>query len=93
MKKKIKILISQPVPGNLNSPFHDLAKKRNLNIVFNPFLAIEGETVKNIRLKKINIPVAPALIANSFLKGKEIAQELGFPLVIRPSFTLGGSGS
>ena len=44
-------------------------------------------------LKKINIPVAPALIANSFLKGKEIAQELGFPLVIRPSFTLGGSGA
>ena len=44
-------------------------------------------------LRKINIPVAPALIANSFLKGKEIAQELGFPLVIRPSFTLGGSGA
>ena len=44
-------------------------------------------------LKKINIPVAPALTANSFLKGKEIAQELGFPLVIRPSFTLGGSGA
>ncbi len=44
-------------------------------------------------LKKINIPVAPSLIANSFLKGKEIAQELGFPLVIRPSFTLGGSGA
>ena len=44
-------------------------------------------------LKKINIPVAPALIANSFLKGKEIAQKLGFPLVIRPSFTLGGSGA
>ena len=44
-------------------------------------------------LKRINIPVAPALTANSFLKGKEIAQELGFPLVIRPSFTLGGSGA
>ncbi|MCK5638088.1 MAG: carbamoyl-phosphate synthase large subunit, partial [Flavobacteriaceae bacterium] len=29
----------------------------------------------------------------SFLKGKEIAQEFGFPLVIRPSFTLGGSGA
>ena len=43
-------------------------------------------------LKKINIPVAPAKTANSFLKGKEIAQEFGFPLVIRPSFTLGGSG-
>ncbi len=44
-------------------------------------------------MKKINIPVAPAKIANSFLKGKEIAQEFGFPLVIRPSFTLGGSGA
>ena len=31
-------------------------------------------------------------IAKSFLRGKEIAQEIGFPLVIRPSFTLGGSG-
>jgi carbamoyl-phosphate synthase large subunit len=41
----------------------------------------------------IDIPVAPAMIANSFLKGKEIAQEFGFPLVIRPSFTLGGSGA
>jgi carbamoyl-phosphate synthase large subunit len=41
----------------------------------------------------IDIPVAPARIANSFLKGKEIAQEFGFPLVIRPSFTLGGSGA
>lgn len=38
------------------------------------------------------IPVAPAKIANSFLEGKEIAQQIGFPLVIRPSFTLGGSG-
>lgn len=44
-------------------------------------------------LEKISIPAAPAKIANSFLKGKEIAQEFGFPLVIRPSFTLGGTGA
>ena len=44
-------------------------------------------------LRKINIPVAPAEIANSFLKGKEIAQKFKFPLVIRPSFTLGGTGA
>jgi carbamoyl-phosphate synthase large subunit len=44
-------------------------------------------------LNKIGIPVAPAMTANSFLKGKEIAQALGFPLVIRPSFTLGGTGA
>ncbi len=44
-------------------------------------------------LKEIDIPVAPAKTATSFLKGKEIAQEFGFPLVIRPSFTLGGTGA
>jgi len=44
-------------------------------------------------LKRIDIPVAPAETANSMLKGKEIAQKFGFPLVIRPSFTLGGSGA
>ncbi|NER11987.1 carbamoyl-phosphate synthase large subunit [Leptobacterium flavescens] len=44
-------------------------------------------------LKTIDIPVAPARIATSFLKGKEVAQEFGFPLVIRPSFTLGGTGA
>ncbi|MBJ7427399.1 MAG: carbamoyl-phosphate synthase large subunit [Bacteroidia bacterium] len=40
----------------------------------------------------IGVPVAQSKVANSFLEGKEIAQEIGFPLVIRPSFTLGGSG-
>ena len=44
-------------------------------------------------LNKIDIPVAPAQKAASFLSGKEIAQKFGFPLVIRPSFTLGGTGA
>ena len=44
-------------------------------------------------LNQIDIPVAPAESASSFLKGKEIAQRFGFPLVIRPSFTLGGTGA
>ena len=44
-------------------------------------------------MNKIDIPVAPAKIATSFLEGKSIAQEFGFPLVIRPSFTLGGTGA
>ena len=44
-------------------------------------------------LKTIDIPVAPAETATSFLKGKEIAQKFGFPIVIRPSFTLGGTGA
>jgi carbamoyl-phosphate synthase large subunit len=41
---------------------------------------------------RMGVPVAPAKTANSFLEGKEFAQQIGFPLVIRPSFTLGGTG-
>lgn len=40
----------------------------------------------------LNVGVAKSQIANSFLEGKEIAQRIGFPLVIRPSYTLGGTG-
>ncbi|CAI8230563.1 MAG: Carbamoyl-phosphate synthase large chain [Flavobacteriaceae bacterium] len=42
---------------------------------------------------KIGVGMAPQATATSFLKGKEIAQEFGFPLCIRASFTLGGAGA
>ncbi len=42
---------------------------------------------------EIGVPMAPQKTAKSFLEGKEIAQEFGFPLCIRPSYTLGGSGA
>jgi len=42
---------------------------------------------------KIGVPMAPQATATSFLKGKEIAQEFGYPLVIRSSYTLGGAGA
>ena len=41
---------------------------------------------------ELGVGVATSQIANSFLEGKEIAQRIGFPLVIRPSYTLGGTG-
>ncbi len=44
-------------------------------------------------MHKIGVPMAPQTTVKSFLEGKEIAQEYGFPLCIRPSFTLGGSGA
>ena len=46
-----------------------------------------------VLMDQIDIPMAPSRTATSFLEGKEIAQEFGFPLCIRPSFTLGGSGA
>ena len=52
------------------------------------------EDREKFRLKmiEIGVGVCKGRTARSFLEGKEIAQETGFPLVIRPSFTLGGTG-
>ncbi len=52
----------------------------------------DREKFKNL-MAKIGVPMAPQATATSYLKGKEIAQEFGFPLVIRASFTLGGAGA
>ncbi len=50
------------------------------------------EAFRNL-MNDIGVPMAPQATAKSFLEGKEIAQEFGFPLCIRPSYTLGGSGA
>lgn len=44
-------------------------------------------------MEQIGVGMAPQATAKSYLQGKEIAQEFGFPLCIRPSYTLGGSGA
>ncbi len=54
-------------------------------------LAEDREKFRQLMID-INIKVAPSRVANSWLEGKEFAQDIGFPLVIRPSFTLGGTG-
>lgn len=45
-----------------------------------------------LKMKELGVGVCKGATASSFLMGKEIAQDIGFPLVIRPSFTLGGTG-
>jgi len=52
----------------------------------------DREKFRNL-MEKIGVGMAPQATATSFLKGKEIAQEFGFPLCIRSSFTLGGAGA
>jgi len=52
----------------------------------------EDRDLFRARMEEIGVGMAPSRIAKSFLEGKSVAQEFGFPLVIRPSFTLGGSG-
>jgi carbamoyl-phosphate synthase large subunit len=70
-------------------------EKNNVALIGVDIKAIDkAEDREKFRLWMIEmgIPVCQAHIANSFLEGKEFAQEIGYPLVLRPSFTLGGSG-
>ncbi len=70
-------------------------KKYGVRMIGVDIGAIETtEDREKFRLKMIEIGVGVCRgeTATSFLQGKEIAQEIGFPLVIRPSFTLGGTG-
>jgi carbamoyl-phosphate synthase large subunit len=46
-----------------------------------------------VLMEKIGVPMAPSKTVASFLEGKKVAQEFGFPLVIRASYTLGGAGA
>jgi len=70
-------------------------EKYNVRIIGVDINAIETtENREKFRLKmgELGVNVCLGKTANSFLEGKEIAQEIGFPLVIRPSYTLGGTG-
>src|ERR1700704_1437840 len=82
---------------NLAKEAEDLGlwKQYNVRLIGVDIKAIEkAEDREKFRqwMIQLGVPVATAKTANSFLEGKEFAQEIGFPLVIRPSFTLGGTG-
>jgi carbamoyl-phosphate synthase large subunit len=69
--------------------------KYGVKVIGVDFKAIETtEDREKFRLKmlELGVGVCKGRTARSFLEGKQIAQEIGFPLVIRPSFTLGGTG-
>ena len=73
-----------------------LWKKYGVKVIGVDVAAIEKtENREEFRklMVEIGIGVAKSKIANSFLEGKEAAQAIGFPLVIRPSYTLGGKGA
>jgi carbamoyl-phosphate synthase large subunit len=65
---------------------------RMIGVDINAIKVTEDRDLFRIRMNEIGVKMAPSKIAKSFLEGKSIAQDFGFPLVIRPSFTLGGSG-
>ena len=63
-----------------------------IGVDINAIETTEDREKFRLKMNELGVNVCKGETATSFLQGKEIAQEIGFPLVIRPSFTLGGSG-
>ena len=57
-----KILVSQPRPTSEKSPYFELEKKYGVEIVFRPFIKVEGLTSKEFRQSKVNVPDYSAII-------------------------------
>ena len=57
-----KILVSQPKPSSEKSPYFDIAEKYNVDIVFRPFIKVEGLPAREFRQQKINLADFTAVI-------------------------------
>jgi carbamoyl-phosphate synthase large subunit len=75
-----------------NSNIWEKYKVKMIGVNVHAINTTEDRELFRLKMNELNINVCKGEIAKSFLKGKEVAQKIGFPLVIRPSFTLGGSG-
>ena len=65
---------------------------RLIGVDLNAIELTENREAFKQHMVNLGLSVAPSYIANSFLEGKDASQKIGFPLVIRPSYTLGGTG-
>ncbi len=63
-----------------------------IGVDINAIKTTEDRELFRLKMLELGVGVCKGSTARSFLEGKEIAQEIGFPLVIRPSYTLGGTG-
>ena len=60
-----KILVSQPKPSSEKSPYYDIASKYGVELVFRPFIKVEGITTKEFRAQKVNILDYTAIVFTS----------------------------
>ena len=75
-----------------NAGIWEIFGVKMIGVDVNAIETTEDREKFRLKMKEIGVGVCKGRTATSYLQGKEIAQEIGFPLVIRPSFTLGGSG-
>ena len=60
-----KILVSQPKPASEKSPYFDIASRFDVELVFRPFIKVEGLTSKEFRQQKVNISDYTAIVFTS----------------------------
>jgi uroporphyrinogen-III synthase len=60
-----KILVSQPKPSSEKSPYYDIASRFDVEMVFRPFIKVEGVTAKEFRQQKVNILDYSAIVFTS----------------------------
>ncbi len=60
-----KILVSQPKPSSEKSPYFDIAERHNVEIVFRPFIKVEGVSAKEFRQQKISLTDFTAIVFTS----------------------------
>lgn len=60
-----KILVSQPKPSSEKSPYYDIASRFGVELVFRPFIKVEGLTAKEFRTQKVNILDFTAIVFTS----------------------------
>ena len=60
-----KILVSQPKPSSEKSPYFDIAEKFDVELVFRPFIKVEGISAKEFRTQKVSILEHTAIVFTS----------------------------
>jgi uroporphyrinogen-III synthase len=60
-----KILVSQPKPTSEKSPYYDIANRFGVELVFRPFIKVEGMAAREFRTQKVNILDYTAVVFTS----------------------------
>ncbi|MBR0272497.1 MAG: uroporphyrinogen-III synthase [Bacteroidaceae bacterium] len=60
-----KILVSQPKPSSEKSPYFDIAERYGIDIVFHPFIKVEGISSREFRQEKISLSEHTAVVFTS----------------------------
>ena len=60
-----KILVSQPKPSSEKSPYYDIAQRFDVELVFRPFIKVQGISAKEFRAQKVNILDYTAVVFTS----------------------------